>query len=57
LPKLTPVMRKTSTEISQILGLTKRTVDFHIEIGRIKLDVATRIEAAIRATTWHLIEP
>jgi DNA-binding NarL/FixJ family response regulator len=48
---------KTSAEIAQILGLTKRTVDFHIENARIKLDVATRIEAAIRATTWHLIEP
>ena len=46
---------KTSAEIAQILGLTKRTVDFHIENARIKLDVATRIEAAIRATTWHLI--
>jgi DNA-binding NarL/FixJ family response regulator len=48
---------KTSAEIAQIIGLAKRTVDFHIENARIKLGVSTRIEAAIRATTWHLIEP
>jgi DNA-binding response OmpR family regulator len=48
---------KTSLEIAQIVGLTKRTVDFHIENTRIKLGVTTRIEAAIRAMTWHMIEP
>jgi len=48
---------KTSAEIAQILGLTKRTVDFHIDNARIKLGAANRIEAAIKAATGHLIEP
>jgi DNA-binding response OmpR family regulator len=48
---------KTSTEIAVILGLTKRTVDFHIENACRKLNVATRIEAAVKATTGRLIEP
>src|SRR5215475_3073271 len=33
---------KTSAEIAQILGLTKRTVDFHLDNARIKLGAATR---------------
>jgi DNA-binding response OmpR family regulator len=48
---------KTSAEIGQILGLSKRTVDFHVDNARIKLGVATRIQAAIKATTGKLIEP
>jgi DNA-binding response OmpR family regulator len=48
---------KTSAEIAQILALSKRTVDFHIDNARIKLGVATRIQAAIKATTGKLIEP
>ena len=48
---------KTSAEIAQILGLSKRTIDFHIDNAREKLGVATRIEAAIKATTGGLIEP
>src|SRR5262249_37958775 len=48
---------KTSAEIAQILGLTKRTVDFHIDNARIKLGAENRIEAAIKAATGHLIEP
>jgi DNA-binding response OmpR family regulator len=48
---------KTSIEIGKILGLTKRTVDFHIDNARIKLGAATRIQAAIKAATGHLIEP
>ena len=48
---------KTSAEIAQILGLSKRTVDFHIDNARIKLGVATRIQAAIKAATGRLIEP
>jgi DNA-binding NarL/FixJ family response regulator len=46
---------KTSLEIAKILGLSKRTVDFHIDNARTKLGVATRIEAAIKATTTGLI--
>jgi len=48
---------KTSAEIAQILGLSKRTVDFHIDNARMKLGAATRVEAAIKAATGRLIEP
>lgn len=48
---------KTSAEIAQILGLSKRTVDFHIDNARDKLGVATRIQAAIKAASGRLIEP
>jgi DNA-binding response OmpR family regulator len=48
---------KTSAEIAQILGLTKRTVDFHIDNARTKLGAATRTQAAIKAATGRLIEP
>jgi DNA-binding response OmpR family regulator len=48
---------KTSMEIAQILGLTKRTIDFHIDNARAKLGAATRTEAVIKATTGKLIEP
>jgi DNA-binding response OmpR family regulator len=48
---------KTSPEIGQILGLTKRTVDFHIDNAREKLGAATRTEAVIKAATGRLIEP
>ena len=48
---------KTSSEIAQIIGLTKRTVDFHVDNARIKLGVSTRTQAAIKAVTGKLIEP
>ncbi len=48
---------KTSSEIAVILGLSKRTVDFHIENACRKLNVATRIEAAVKATSGRLIDP
>jgi DNA-binding CsgD family transcriptional regulator len=48
---------KTSAEIAQILGLTKRTVDFHTDNARGKLGAATRTEAAIKAASGKLIEP
>ena len=48
---------KSSTEIAQILGLTKRTVDYLIAKARTKLGVATRTQAVIKATTGKLIEP
>jgi DNA-binding response OmpR family regulator len=48
---------KTSVEIARILGLTKRTIDFHIDNARAKLGAATRSEAVIKATTGRLIEP
>jgi len=48
---------KTSDEIAQILGLTKRTVDFHLDSARAKLGVATRTQAVVTAVTGRLIEP
>jgi DNA-binding NarL/FixJ family response regulator len=48
---------KTSAEIAQVLGLTKRTVDFHIDNARAKLGAATRSQAVIKAATRRLIEP
>jgi DNA-binding response OmpR family regulator len=48
---------KTSAEIALILGLAKRTVDFHIDSARAKLGAATRIEAAIKAASGRLIAP
>lgn len=48
---------KTSAEIAQILDLSKRTVDFHIDNARAKLGTTTRIEAVIKAISGRLIEP
>ena len=48
---------KTSAEIAQILGLVKRTIDFHIDNARGKLGVANRTEAVMRAAQNRLIKP
>jgi len=48
---------KTSAEIAQILGTTKRTIDFHIDNARGKLGVANRTEAVIKASKSGLIAP
>jgi len=48
---------KTSAEIASILGLSKRTVDFHLDNARAKINAATRTEAVIKAATGRLIEP
>src|SRR6516162_965361 len=48
---------KTSAEIAKILGLTKRTVDLHIDNARTKLGAATRTQAVIKAATGRLIDP
>jgi DNA-binding NarL/FixJ family response regulator len=48
---------KTSVEIAKILGLTKRTVDFHTDNARAKLGAATRTEAVLKAAAGRLIEP
>jgi DNA-binding NarL/FixJ family response regulator len=48
---------KTSADIAQILGLSKRTIDFHTDNARGKLGAATRTEAAIKAASGRLIEP
>lgn len=48
---------KTSGEIAQILGMSKRSVDFHLDSARAKLNVATRTQAVVMAVTGRLIEP
>lgn len=48
---------KTSPEIGTILGLSKRTVNFHIENACRKLNVSTRTEAVVKASSGRLIAP
>jgi DNA-binding response OmpR family regulator len=48
---------KTSDEIATIVGLSRRTVDFHLDNARTKLGVATRIEAVATAIAGNLIQP
>jgi DNA-binding NarL/FixJ family response regulator len=48
---------KTSTQIAEMLGLAKRTIDFHLDNARVKLGAATRTEAAVKAAFGRLIEP
>jgi DNA-binding response OmpR family regulator len=48
---------KTSEEIARILGVSKPTVEFHVNNARIKLGVATRSEAVAKAIAGRLIEP
>jgi DNA-binding NarL/FixJ family response regulator len=48
---------KTSPEIATILDISKRTVNFHIENACRKLNVSTRTEAVVKATSGRLIDP
>jgi DNA-binding NarL/FixJ family response regulator len=48
---------KTSPEIATILSISKRTVNFHIENACRKLNVSTRTEAVVKATSGRLIDP
>ncbi|MFI4865676.1 MAG: response regulator [Steroidobacterales bacterium] len=48
---------KTFAEIGQILGLSRRTVEFHLDNARRKLGVPTRTQALVKAAIGHLIEP
>ena len=48
---------KTSAEIAMIVGLTKATVDAHLDYARAKLGAATRTEAVVKAVKAGLIEP
>ena len=48
---------KTSAQIADLVGLSKRTVEFHLDNARIKLDAATRTQAAVKAAIGKLIEP
>lgn len=47
---------KTFAEIGQILGLSRRTVEFHLDNARRKLGVSTRTQALIKAAMGELIE-
>ncbi len=47
---------KTSAEIAQIVNLTKRTVDFHADNARMKLNASTRMHAAAKAASCGLID-
>jgi len=46
---------KTSAEIAQILGVTERTVNFHLSNSMQKLNVNNKISAAIRAVMLGLL--
>jgi DNA-binding NarL/FixJ family response regulator len=48
---------KTSAQIAEMLGLAKRTIDFHLDNARNKPDAATRTEAVVKAVFWRLIKP
>jgi len=38
------------------LGLSKRTVDFHFDNARTKLNVSTRTQAVVKAVAGRLID-
>jgi DNA-binding NarL/FixJ family response regulator len=48
---------KSSAQIAAMIGLAKRTVDYHLENARAKLGTRTRIEAATKAAIGQLIVP
>jgi DNA-binding NarL/FixJ family response regulator len=48
---------KTFAEIGEILGVSRRTVEFHLDNARRKLGVPTRTQALIKAAIGQLIEP
>jgi DNA-binding CsgD family transcriptional regulator len=48
---------KTSAQIADMLGLAKRTIDFHIDNARLKLGATTRTQAVVKAATERLIKP
>lgn len=48
---------KTSWEISQLLGISERTVNFHLNNSMIKMDVCNRQHAIARAILHGLINP
>lgn len=58
LETLTWVSRgKSSAEIATVLGISERTVNFHVENAMRKLDVVTRVQAAVKAVSAGLIKP
>ncbi|MET4015910.1 helix-turn-helix transcriptional regulator [Bradyrhizobium japonicum] len=47
---------KSSWEIGMILRISRNTVDFHIKNAMRKLEVTTRIQAAIKARRLKLLD-
>jgi DNA-binding NarL/FixJ family response regulator len=48
---------KTSAQIAPLLGLAKRTIDFHLDNARVKLGARTRTEAVVKAAIGRFIKP
>jgi DNA-binding CsgD family transcriptional regulator len=48
---------KTSSEIASILGVSERTVNFHMDSAMRKLGSVTRTQAAVKASRDGLINP
>ena len=48
---------KSSADVAQIVGIAERTVNFHIEKVMRKLDVTTRMQAAIACVRQGLLGP
>jgi DNA-binding NarL/FixJ family response regulator len=48
---------KTSAQIAEVLGLAKRTIDFHLDNARLKLGARTRTEAVVKAAFGKFIKP
>jgi len=48
---------RTSARIADFLGLSKRTIDFHLDNAREKLGAQTRTEAVVKAAAVGFIKP
>jgi DNA-binding NarL/FixJ family response regulator len=48
---------KSSSDIATILGISERTVNFHLDNAMRKAGVATRVQAAVKCVMLGLIEP
>ena len=48
---------KSSSDIATILGISERTVNFHLDNAMRKAGVATRVQAAVKCALLGLIEP
>lgn len=47
---------KSDWDIGELLSISQHTVNFHIENAKRKLNVATRVQAAVSASTLGLLE-
>jgi DNA-binding CsgD family transcriptional regulator len=48
---------KSDWDIGEILGISQKTVNFHIESAKNKLDVATRVQAVVTGIRMGLLSP